>query len=215
MEENNKLYSKMFMWLFIGLLITFIVGYALSLNYNVYISIIKIGVLPFVITELAIALIMSLLIKKMSVSTLKILFIIYSIITGITFGSIFIMYKISSIISIFAISALIFGLLALYGYKTNRDLTQIGRILFFSLLGLIIGELLNFAIFKSSGAAILGSVICVLIFTLYIAYDTNRVKYLLPAIGEDKAAIYGAFQLYLDFINLFIRLLELFGNRKD
>jgi FtsH-binding integral membrane protein len=114
MEENNKLYSKMFMWLFIGLLITFIVGYALSLNYNVYISIIKIGVLPFVITELAIALIMSLLIKKMSVSTLKILFIIYSIITGITFGSIFIMYKISSIISIFAISALIFGLLALY-----------------------------------------------------------------------------------------------------
>jgi FtsH-binding integral membrane protein len=215
MEENNKLYSKMFMWLFIGLLITFIVGYVLSLNYNVYISIIKIGVLPFVITELAIALIMSLLIKKMSVSTLKILFIIYSIITGITFGSIFIMYKISSIISIFAISALIFGLLALYGYKTNRDLTQIGRILFFSLLGLIIGELLNFAIFKSSGAAILGSVICVLIFTLYIAYDTNRVKYLLPAIGEDKAAIYGAFQLYLDFINLFIRLLELFGNRKD
>ena len=79
----------------------------------------------------------------------------------------------------------------------------------------LISSILNFLIFKSSGVELGLSALGVLIFCGYIAYDMQKVKMLIPTIGEDKAAIYGAFELYLDFINLFIRLLELFGKRDD
>jgi uncharacterized protein len=212
---DNTVYSKMFTWLFVGLLITFGSGYLLSTNLNLLLQLAQIGLLPIIIAELIIAFAMGLLIKKLPEWLMKVLYIFYSVLTGITFGFIFTLYQMSSIISIFAICALIFALLAFYGMVTKADLSRFGLILFFMLLGLVIGEFINLFVFKNNQADILMSAIGVGVFTLYIAYDTNRVKLMLPLFGEEKAAIYGAFQLYLDFINLFIELLNLFGKRND
>lgn len=214
-NENTELYPKMFTWLFIGLLITFATGYALSMNINMMLNILAIGVLPIAIAEIVIAIILAARIQKMNPLTTKILYIGYCILTGLTFSSIFVYFEMASLISIFIITAIIFALLALYGYTTKRDLTKLGTIIFIGLIGILIGSLLNMFIFKSAmmdtGIAIIG----VLIFVGYIAYDVNKIKYMVAYVGEEKAAVYGAFQLYLDFINLFIRLLQLFGKRND
>lgn len=146
--------------------------------------------------------------------TAKICYIVYCIITGLTFGTIFVFYKMASIVLVFAITALMFALLALYGYFTKKDITKIGRILFVSLIGVIIISIIN--IFLGNSMLELGiSILSIFIFMGYIAYDIQKVKYLMNSLGEEKVAIYGAFQLYLDFINLFIRLLEIFGKKKD
>lgn len=214
-NENTELYPKMFTWLFIGLLITFATGYALSMNINMMLNILAIGVFPIAIVEIVIAIILAARIQKMNPLTTKILYIGYCILTGLTFSSIFVYFEMASLINIFIITAIIFALLALYGYTTKRDLTKLGTIIFIGLIGILIGSLLNMFIFRSAmmdtGIAIIG----VLIFVGYIAYDVNKIKYMVTYVGEDKAAVYGAFQLYLDFINLFIRLLQLFGKRND
>lgn len=215
MNERNELYPKMFTWLFVGLLITFASGYALSMNTNMMLKLVSFGALPIAIIEIGIALFLSIRLPKMNPMTAKILYIVYSVLTGITFSTIFVVFEISSLISIFIIAAIIFGLLALYGYTTKRDLTNIGTIAFIGLLGIIIGSLLNMFIFKSASVDMGLSIIGVLVFVGYIAYDVNKLKDLGSYVGEEKAAVYGAFQLYLDFINLFIRLLELFGKREN
>ena len=215
MEETQQLYPKMFTWLFIGLLITFVSGYALYLNEELMVNLLSIGFLPIAIIELVIAFVMGIRIQKMNPMTTKILYIIYSVITGITFSTIFVAFKVSSIISIFLITAIIFGVLAFYGYITKKDLTKLGTILFISIICLLIAMVLNVLIFKNSSFDLTLTIFGVLIFVGYIAYDVNKVKYLVASVGEEKAAVYGAFQLYLDFINLFIRLLELFGKRND
>ena len=211
--ENTQLYPKMFTWLFIGLLVTFASGYALTLNKEMMIQVLSIGVLPIAIIEIVIALILGIRIAKMNPLTMKILYIIYSVLTGITFSAIFVAFEVSSLISIFIITAIIFALLAFYGYTTKKDLTKLGTIAL--IIGIIIGSILNIFIFKSSTFDLALTVIGVLIFVFYIAYDVSKVKQLMFAIGEEKAAVYGAFQLYLDFINIFIRLLELFVKRED
>lgn len=146
---------------------------------------------------------------------MKILYVVYCIVTGITFATMFIVYELTSMIGIFMITAIIFGLLALYGYTTKRDLTKLGTILLIALIGTIIGELLNMLIFRNASLNLGITVLGVFIFVAYIAYDVNKVKDLVLYAGEDRAAVYGAFSLYLDFINLFVRLLELFGKRND
>ena len=147
--------------------------------------------------------------------TTKICYVIYSITTGITFSTIFLAYQMSSIIFIFAITAVVFGICAILGYTTKIDLTKFSTLLFVALLAALIVSLLNIFIFKSTQLELGLSILFILIFMGYIAYDMHTVKYLMNSIGEEKAAVYGAFQLYLDFINIFIRLLELFGKSKD
>lgn len=215
MENKTELYPKMFTWLFVGLLITFASGYALSLNQSLMYQVLAIGIFPIAIAEIVIALILGLRIQKMNPVTMRILYIVYSILTGVTFSAIFVYFKMSSLISIFIMTAIIFALLAFYGYTTKRDLTKLGSIIFIGLIGILIGSLVNMLIFKSAAADIGLAIVGVIVFVGYIAYDVNKVKYLVDAVGEEKAAVYGAFQLYLDFINLFIRLLELFGKKND
>ena len=214
-NENTQVYPKMFTWLFIGLLITFASGYALTLNEQLMIQVLALGILPIAIIEIVIALVLGIRLAKMHPLTMKILYVIYSILTGVTFSVIFVAFEVSSLISIFIITAIIFALLAFYGYTTKRDLTKIGTIALIALLAIIIAGILNIFIFNSTMFDTVLTMLGVLIFIAYIAYDVNKVKQLMLVIGEEKAAVYGAFQLYLDFINLFIRLLELFGKRRD
>lgn len=215
MTETNQLYPKMFTWLFIGILISYITGYVLSTNISLAAQILSVGILPIIIIELAIALIMGLRIMKMKPLTMKICYIIYCFTTGITFSSIFIIYELTSLITIFLATSLIFGVLALYGYKTKKDLSKLGPVLLIGLIISLVVSLLNMIFFHSTITELIITVIGILIFCGYIVYDMKNVQKLLLGIGEDKAAVYGAFQLYLDFINLFIRLIELFGKRKD
>ena len=211
---ENRIYQKTFLWLFIGLFVTFISGYSLSLNEVLLASILRVGLIPIIILEIGLALAMGFLLNKLSATAIKICYLIYSVVSGITFSTIFIYYKMSSIISIFMVSSIIFLLLALYGYFTKKDVTTMGRLLFMTLIGTIVLSIINIFL-KNSAMELLTSILVLIIFMGYIIYDINRLKQLDDYIEEDKLAVYSAFQLYLDFINIFIRLLRLFGKRND
>lgn len=212
---ENKIFSKVYGWMFIGLLISFITGYYISTQPNIIYNLFNKGTFfILIIVEIGLCIWLSAGIRKMQTTTAKILFGLYSFVTGLTFSTIFIAYRIDSIIMVFGITALTFAIMALVGTFTNIDLTKLGTILFMGLLGIIIASLIN--IFLGSYAFDLGiTIIGIIIFTLYIAYDVQKVKYIAQSLEEDKAAIICAFELYLDFINLFIKLLRLFGKSRD
>ena len=212
---DNKVYSRMFTWLFAGLMITFISGYCLSLNQTLLYNILSIGIIPIIVIELLIAILMGFRIQKMKPFTTKLFYIIYSITTGITFSTIFLAYKMTSIVFVFLITAVVFGICAIIGYTTKLDLTKFSTILFVALISAFIVALLNIFVFKSNQVELLLSIVFILVFLGYTAYDIHTVKYLMNSMDEEKVAVYGAFQLYLDFINIFIRILELFGKSKD
>ena len=215
MLEKNKIFPKVFFWMFIGLAITFGVGYYVSLNENMIYNIFGKSYWLLVIAELVVVIVLSARISKMQPMTAKILFCVYSFLTGLTFSSIFLAYDIMSIIYVFGITSLIFLIFAALGYFTKIDLTKIGVYLLMALVGVIICSIIN--IFVGSETFDLGiTIICVLVFIVYVAYDIQVIKRNLYQIGEeDNLAIYGALQLYLDFINIFLRLLQLFGKNRD
>lgn len=212
---ENKIFSKVYGWMFIGLLISFVTGYYVSTQPNIIYNLFNKGMFfILVLVELGLCIWLSAGIRKMQPMTAKILFGLYSFVTGLTFSTIFVAYRIDSIIMVFGITALTFAIMALVGTFTNIDLTKLGTILFMGLLGIIIASIIN--IFLGSQTLDLGIIIIgIVIFTLYIAYDVQKVKYIAQTLEEDKAAIICAFELYLDFINLFIKLLRLFGKSKD
>lgn len=215
MIESNNLFSKVFMWMFIGLAITFGIGYYVSVNPNMLFNVFGSYYWLLIIAELVVVIWLSARIRKMKPTTAKLLFCAYSFLTGLTFSSIFVIYEISSIIYVFGITAVLFLIFALIGYFTKIDLTKIGVYLFMALLGVIICSIIN--IFLGSETFDLGiTIVCLIVFIIYIAYDMQIIKrnlYLIPE--EDNLAIYGALQLYLDFINIFLRLLQLFGRSRD
>ncbi|MBR1416599.1 MAG: Bax inhibitor-1/YccA family protein [Bacilli bacterium] len=216
---DNKIYSKVFGWLFVGLMIVFLGGYLTQSFLLSHLELAKtlysgIGFWIIIIVELALAFILSLRIRKMNSLTAKILYILYCIVTGFTFSSIFIMFQLKSIIFVFLITAVIFGIFAIIGSKLNVDLSKFGLYLFVALIGIIIVSIINIFLHNSTLDIIL-SIVSILVFTLYIGYDIKIIKEMANTdINEDNLAIYGAFQLLLDFINIFIRLLELFGDNK-
>ena len=212
---DNKLFAKVFMWMFIGLAITFGTGFYVSVNPNMLFNIFGSYYWILIIAEIIVVVWLSARIRKMKPMTAKILFCLYSFLTGLTFSSIFIVYQITSIIYVFGITALIFLIFALIGYFTKIDLTKIGIYLFMALLGVVICSIVN--MFIGSSTFNLGlTIVCLIIFIIYIAYDVQVIKRNLYMITEeDNLAIYGALQLYLDFINIFLRLLQLFGKARD
>ena len=146
------------------------------------------------------------------------MFILYSVINGALLSYIFLAYTASSVATVFFITAGTFGVMALIGYTTKTDLSSMGKILFMALIGLIIATVVNIFV-KSSGLTMILSYVGVLIFVGLTAYDTQKIKQMLlqaPDAGEasQKIALLGALSLYLDFINLFIYLLRIFGREK-
>lgn len=212
---ENKIFSKVYGWMFVGLLISFITGYYVSTQPNIIYNIFNKGLFfALILVEIGLCIWLSAGISKMQVTTARILFGLYSFITGLTFSTIFVAYKIDSIIMVFGITSLMFAIMALVGTLTNIDLTKLGTILFMGLIGIIIASIIN--IFIGSYVFDLGiTIIGIIIFTAYIAYDVQKVKYVAQTLEEDRAAILCAFELYLDFINLFIKLIRLFGKSRD
>lgn len=213
---ENKLFAKIFMWMFIGLLVTFGVGYYVSTNEVMLENIFASSMYWIIwIAEIVVVIVLSARIRKMSSLTAKVLFLLYSGLTGLTFSSIFILYELTSIMYVFLITSAICLVFGLIGYYTKLDLTKLSTYLFMSLLGVLIASIIN--IFIGSETFDLGlCIIFLIIFIAYMAYDVNMLKRGMYGIDtEDNLAIYGAFQLYLDFINIFIRLIQLFGKRND
>ena len=139
----------------------------------------------------------------------------FSALMGLSFATIFVIYTIGSIVSAFMGAAVIFGTMSLYGYFTKRDLTRMGQFLFIGLIGIIIASVINLFIGSGVGAMVI-SALAVIIFTGLTAYDTQRIRQIVTVSNnEGKEEIIGALSLYLNFINIFLSLLQLFGNRND
>ena len=210
---DNKLISKVFLWMFVGLMVTFATGFFISTNEKMLLTVFSTGAyIVFAILELILVIVLSARIRKLSPSTCKVMFLLYSFVSGLTFSSIFITYKMVSIMYVFLISALLFGVFALIGYKTKVDLTKFGTYLFMGLLATIIVSIINIFV-GNQMLDIIISVVIILIFVGVTAYDIQKIKHMSnSSIPEENLAIYGALELYLDFINIFLNLLRLFGD---
>ena len=170
-----------------------------------------------IIGEFGLVLGLSAAINRLSLTTATIMFVVYSVVNGATLSSIFFIYTMSSITSVFLITAGTFAVMAVYSYFTKTDLSSIGKLLFMALIGLIIATIVNIFL-KSSGLEMILNYVGVLIFVGLTAYDSQKIKEMMltaPDAGEgmQKLALLGALSLYLDFINLFLYLLRIFGRR--
>lgn len=212
---ENKIFSKIYGWMFIGLLVSFITGYYVSTNTNMLYNIFSTSLYWIIpIIEIIVVIWLSAGIRKMNIVTARTLFILYSLLTGLTLSIIFIAFKLDSIIMVFGITSAMFAIMSLVGRYTSMDLTKIRSILFMGLIGILLATIINIFIGSTTFDLVI-TIIGVIIFTLYIAYDTQKIKYAVETLEEDKATIICAFELYLDFINLFIKLLRLFGKSRD
>ena len=211
---NNQFLSNVFGWFGIGLLVTFFVAYLTSMSIDA-LSFIFSGSTYFIIVilEFVVAIWLSARIHTMSSGLAKGLYLAYSALTGLTFSSLFIVYELTSIIWIFLASAFVFGIFALLGKSNRFDLSKYGVYLMIGLLGSLILEVINIFLMNNT----LDIVICVAvlaIFVTYVAYDVQKIVTRYDSSNE-AMAIYGAFDLYLDFINIFLRLIQLFGKERN
>ena len=212
----NQLISKTFLWMFVGLLVTFLTGYIVSINENMLLSIFG-GPLFWIIIilEFALVIFFSARVHKMNPMTARICFLLYSFVSGLTFSSIFVGFELSSVLYVFLIAAVVFAIFGAIGYFTNIDLNKISTYLLMALLAIIICSIVNLFIGNSTFDLII-SIIALLVFFGFTAYDIQKVK-ILSNMGMDHevVAINGAFELYLDFINIFLHLLSIIGDAKD
>lgn len=215
------LMRKVYTWMALALVITGVTAYGVANSPAILQMIVTNKILFFglLIGELALVWGVSAMIGRLSLTTATLLFVLYSVINGVTLSFIFLAYTYESVTSVFFITAGTFAAMALFGYFTKTDLSSIGRILFMALIGLIIATIVNIFV-KSSGLGMILNYVGVLIFVGLTAWDTQKIKQML-ATAEDagetaqKVALMGALSLYLDFINLFLYLLRIFGSSRD
>jgi FtsH-binding integral membrane protein len=171
----------------------------------------------FMLAPLALVFFIGARINTLSAEAARLLFFVYAALVGLSLSTIFFVYTQASITRVFFISAATFGALSLWGYTTRRDLSGFGTFLFMGLIGIVIASLVNLFL-RSSGLDWIISVIGVGVFAGLTAYDTQRIKGMYDsgddAVSTGRKAVLGALSLYLDFINLFMMLLRLFGNRR-
>ena len=215
------LMRKVFVWMTLALAITGLTAYGVATSPTILSLIFssKVTFFGLIIAEFALVFAISGAINRLSLSTATMLFILYSMINGATLSSIFFAFSVATISKVFFITAGTFGAMALVGYTTKTDLTSMGKLLFMALLGIIIASVVNMFV-ASSGLDLILSYVGVLVFVGLTAYDTQKIKQMCqaaPDAGESaqKLALIGALSLYLDFINLFLYLLRIFGNNRD
>ena len=214
------LMRKVYVWMTLALVITGVTAYGVATSPGLMMAIAtnKLLFWGLIIAEFGLVVAISAAINKLSLTTATLLFVLYSVIIGATVSFIFAIYTMSSIASVFFITAGTFAVMAVIGYTTKKDLTSMGKILFMALIGIIIATIVNIFL-KSTGLQMIVSYLGVLIFVGLTAYDSQKIKQMLlmaPDAGEgaQKIALLGALSLYLDFVNLFIYLLRIFGRRE-
>ena len=218
-EVFPMLMRKVYVWMTLALVITGVVAYGVATSPG-FKSVLQTNPTLFwvlALVEIGLVIGISAAINRISLAIATLMFIVYSVINGVMMSSIFMVYTDSSIATVFFITAGTFAAMALVGYTTKTDLSSMGKILFMALVGLIIATVVNFFV-KSEGLDMILSYVGVLIFVGLTAWDTQKIKQMLmqaPDASEhvQKFALLGALTLYLDFINLFIYLLRIFGRR--
>lgn len=214
MTESHFL-SKVFLWMFIGLMVTFGTGVIVSSNVEALEFVFSTGGYLFlIVAEFITVMILSARLHKMSPIGAKIGFILYAFLSGLTFSSIFVAFKVSSIIAVFLITSLIMLVFSIIGAKTSIDLTKLGTYLMMILLGVFVASIISIFV-QNEAFNVWICIISLIVFIGFIAYDVQKVKRLYENDpNNDNLAIYGALELYLDFINIFIDLIRLFGDNK-
>ena len=213
--------AKTFLWVMAGLLITFSVAMiSWSTNFTIY----TIYHMPYIhlillVATLVLSFTMASRVERMRVETAIGIFVAFSVLFGFTMSIYLLIYEVTSIIFVFLLTALYFGGMAAYGLLTRRDLSGVGKVLFFGLIFLIVCGVLSIFI---PGVTVFDRVIClagIAVFLGYTAYDTQKIKAFYHYYAGDaallaKASIFSALQLYLDFLNLFVYLLRFLGSRR-
>lgn len=219
-EETKRYFQKVYLWMVIGLLVTAAVSWGVFQN-EAAITFIFSNTIVFIgiiLVQFALVSLMVFLMKKVSATVATLLFVFYAATVGLTFSVIFIVFTLGSIGQVFLICAGMFAALSALGFFTKKDLSGMGKFLFMALIGLIIASVINIFVQNSVFDFII-SIIGVLLFSALTVYDTQKIKKM-NIIGNEgtqedhKEAIRGALTLYLDFINLFLYLLRLFGKRR-
>lgn len=214
------LMRKVYVWMTLALVITAFTAYGVATSPGIMQAIYTNQILfwGMIIAEFALVIGVSAAINRLSLTTATLMFILYSVINGALMSYVFLAYTASSVATVFFVTAGTFGAMAFIGYTTKTDLTSMGKILMMALIGLIIATIVNIFV-KSSGLTLILSYVGVLVFVGLTAWDSQKIKQMLlqaPDAGEgaQKLALLGALTLYLDFINLFIYLLRIFGKRE-
>ena len=212
---KENLLSKTFFWMFLGLFGTAIIAWY-TYSSGAFYEIVAGGSFSMLlIVELAVVFLFSFLFKKLPASVVGVLYFVYAGINGVTLSVIFAVFELNSIILLFVAASLLFGGLALYGYKTSADLSNWHTLLYGTLLVGLIVSIINLFLKNTVIDIILDWVILLTFFGVTV-YDMNKIKQLSLSqnFDDNKVHIYCAMQLYLDFINIFLRLLSIFGKRK-
>lgn len=215
------LMRKVYLWMTLALMITGITaaGVANSPNILALIYSSQVVMWGIIIAEFGLVIYISARLEKLSLSTATTLFALYSILNGVMLSSIFLLYSTAIISKVFFITAGTFGVTALYGYATKKDLSSLGNILFMALIGLVIATVVN-VFMKSAMFDLILSYIGVIIFVGLTAWNSQKIKHMMMVQQDadesaQKLALIGALSLYLDFINLFLYLLRIFGRSND
>ena len=215
--NNNSFYASVFRWLALGLAITFGAGYLLYYQFpEMLIKLMGGAYFVILIAELILVIAFRVSISKMNFTTSLICYALYSLLTGFTVAVLFAMFEGGSIISIFLVTAVVFAIFGFIGSKLKMPLNKFGAFLIIGLIALVILELINVFLLNNTLEMVL-CVIGIVIFIGFIMFDFNRIQaYVDQGTGFDNTlALHFAFELYLDFINTFIKLLQLFGKRRD
>ena len=229
-SATNTILARVFMRMFVALVVTAFVSLIIQVSTPLRDMLLWYPQIAFgaMIASVGVVFIMSFAMMKMSAATANVMFFVYSILMGVALSSIFIIYTTGVIVQAFVIAAVMFAAMALYGTIAKRDLTRIGSLLFMGLVGIIIASFINLIFFRDDMISLAISYIGVVIFLGLTAYDTQRIKNMITSVnsgGEDcvmagsreeaikKISIYGALSLYLNFINIFLKLLRIFSRR--
>lgn len=223
-EVMSKTFTaRVFSWMFVGLGITAVISYLFASVPNLRdVLYTPTGATPLFYIALfapfALVLLLGAGMQRLSYPAMLGVFLLYAGLMGISLSSIFLAYQLGSIFTIFLIAAGMFGAMAVIGYTTHTDLTKFGSLMFMLLIGIIIASLVNMFIHSASFNYMI-SFLCVAVFTGLTAYDVQKIKRIGGQINADgsttgKMAIWAALSLYLDFVNLFLALLNIFGRRR-
>ena len=214
------LMRKVYTWMALALVITGITAYGVATTPSLIMAIANNSILfwGLVIAEFGLVFGISGMLHKLSLTTATLMFIVYSVINGVLLSFIFLAYTMSSISTVFFITAGTFAVMALIGYTTKIDLSKMGNILYMVLIGILIATAVNMFV-HSSGFQLIISYVGVLVFVGLTAYDTQKIKLMLNEQSSanesaQKLALLGALSLYLDFVNLFLYLLRILGDRR-
>lgn len=216
----SSLFKSVYMQMAAALAITGLTSWVVANNTSMLYAVFGgNGIWLLLIAQIGVVIWLSARIWKMSMTTATILFTLYSILTGVSLSYIFLLYTKAAITSAFLTTAGTFFAMSVIGYTTKKDLSSLGSVLYMLLIGIVIATVVNIFM-QSEGLYWIITYAGVAIFTGLMAYDTNKLRQVFTQYGQtdengQKLALLGAFTLYLDFINLFIYLLRIFGSSRD